>query len=790
MTSASPLSGVRVLELAREIPAAYCARQLGAWGADVAVVELGAASPLRDHPPFADARGGRATSLLWEWIAANKRAVRLDSDGQLHGLMAAADILVTDLEPAALERLGVSPAYPSDAPSSLCVISITPFGLSGPYGGFRGADIVVEALSGYLSLNGRREREPLRSPGHLTAYVVGVNAFIAALAAWLKRERTGHAERVEISAMETVASMVPFLQVQYSGREKTREGGTESGVRLLPCNDGWLSVAVNAPASKDILMEILEIPTEALPTDLYDGALADVIRRTTAFFGDYTRGRSSEDLFLAFTVSGLTCGKAMTLAELLDLDPLAERGFFRDSDNPRLGRLRFPGPPALLQETGPAPITPAPTSGVAPEALGWAPRASAIPAGPVNREAPLKGVRVLDLTQAWIGPFATLLLADLGAEVLKIESHRRPDIWRTLPTPAPALDAHRAAAPNRCWTFNSVNLNKRGLALDLRSPEGKAIFLDLVRNADVVAENFTPTVMDNFGLGYPVLRAAREDIVMLSSSGFGKTGLWSLFKTNGSAIEALAGWDSLHAYPDGEPVLMGFYQADAIDAFQMAAMVLVGLVHRLRTGRGEAIDAAMLDASVGYFGELLLQVQAGEAPTPIGNRSPRMAPHGVFPCAGEDRWIAIAVHDDTAWHALAQAANLADERFAKVDGRRRFEDEIEARLAAWTAGFEADSLMRRLQRLGVAAGVVRSVREGLDDPHLVARGWFRDLTRPDLGRQKYNGAAWRFASAAMAFQSPPPRLGEHSELLFHDLLGLQPDDIARLTAKDVTGTVL
>ncbi|WP_337188204.1 CoA transferase [Phenylobacterium sp.] len=790
MTDAvAPLAGIRVIELAGGVPAAYCAKQFAAWGADVAVVEMGRDSPLRSHPPFADGRDGKPTSLLWEWIAANKRAVRIDGDAALRDLLAAADILVTDLDAEALGRLGVSPLAALDgAFPSLCVVSVTSFGLSGPYSDFRGPGLVVEALSGYLALNGLPDRAPLRSPGRLTAYAVGVNAFVAGLAAWLKRERTGRAERVEISAMETVASMAPFLQVQYSGRERGREGGTESGVRLLPCRDGWLSLAVNAPASRDTLAEILEIAPEAFPPDLYEGAPADVIRRTTAFFATYTRRWRAEDLFLALTVGGLTCGKAMRPADLLDLDPLRERGFFRESDNPRLGRLSFPGPPAVLQDAAPAPIRPAPAVASAPDLLEWTPRTPPARAGDPDGP-PLCGVRILDLTQAWIGPFATLLLADLGAEVVKIESLRRPDIWRTLPTRPPAFEAPQAAPPNRCWSFNSVNLNKRDLTLDLRSTDGRELFLRLVRDADVVAENFTPTVMETFGLSYPRLREVRDDIIMLSSSGFGKTGLWSLFKTNGSAIEALAGWDSLHAYHDSDPVLMGFYQADAIDGFQMAAMILVSLVHRQRTGRGEAIDAAMLDASVGYIGEFLLQAQVGDEPRPVGNRSLRMAPHGVFPCAGEDRWIAIAVHDDDAWRALAGEAGLADPRYETLEGRRRFEDGLEADLAAWTRTFDPDDLMRRLQARGVAAGVVRGPREGLDDPHLAARRWFRPLSRPDLGRQMYNGPTWRFAGSAPLPQAPPPRLGEHSEALLRELLGMDADTFARLREKGVTGEV-
>jgi len=305
-----------------------------------------------------------------------------------------------------------------------------------------------------------------------------------------------------------------------------------------------------------------------------------------------------------------------------------------------------------------------------------------------------------------------------------------------------------------------------------------------------VAENFTASVMDDFGLGYAELQAVKPDLVMMSVSGYGKSGPWSLFKTNGSAIEAVAGWDWLHRYRDGPPVLMGFYQADPIDGLQLAATTLVCLFRRLRTGEGEAIDGAMLDASVGYLGELILQVQLSGEPAPLGNRSAAMAPHGVFSCAGDDRWIAIAADTDEAWRALACAVGLADPRLDSLAGRKAREDELEQRLSGWTRTRDADELMRMLQGLGIAAGVVRGVREGLDDPQLTERGWFRRLSRADLGEHRYNGYAWRFAGCELKPSSPPPRLGEHSDEVLRELLGLSDAEISDLKAMDVTGVVL
>jgi len=785
-----PLSHLRVLELGQTVATAYCGRQFAAWGGDVVVVEPAAGSPLRLLPPFAPGRDGAPVSLLWTNVAANKRAVRLDEGASLASLISQADVLLSDGGPDALAEYGVSlPALMAERPS-LSVVSITPFGLSGPYAAFRATALTVEALSGYLGLNGEAGAPPIQAPGRLTEYAVGANAFVAALAAVLKQERTGYGAFVEVAAMETLATMVPFLHVQYLGGDKRREGGTSAGVRLVACADGWISMMVANPRLREALGQVLEIPEGELPDDLYTGDYSDVLRKTLSFFERFTRRWKTEDLFLALSVSGITCGKVMSLTEVLEFDQLEARDFWRAVDHPELGPVRFPGPAGRFR--GIAPVTPsaAPGAAVSPAELDWDARPP--PAFDPARagERPLEGMRVLDLTQAWIGPYTTLMLADLGADVIKIESHKRPDVWRVnasqpLAIPGPV----HVARPNRSHYFNSVNYGKRDLTLNLRSEEGRALFLRLAADADLVAENYTSQVMANFGLAYETLRETRPDLVMISCSGYGRSGPLESFATNGSAIEAMAGWDWLHRHPGGPPVLMGFYQADPIDGLQMAALTLIGVLHRTRTGQGDHLDGAMLDASVGYLGELLLQTQLVGEPEPIGNRSPTMSPHGVFPCAGEDRWIALAADGEAAWTALAAAAGLADPRFAELEGRKAHEDDLEDRLAAWTADWDADELMTALQGAGVPAGVVRGVREGLDEPHLVARNWFRRLTHHDLGAHSYNGYAWRFPGCGLSPSIPPPRLGEHSEELLRELLGLNAAEIAELKAKDVTGEV-
>ncbi|HEY1927325.1 MAG TPA: CoA transferase, partial [Caulobacteraceae bacterium] len=235
-----------------------------------------------------------------------------------------------------------------------------------------------------------------------------------------------------------------------------------------------------------------------------------------------------------------------------------------------------------------------------------------------------------------------------------------------------------------------------------------------------------------------------------------------------------------------------FYQPDPITGMQMAALALLALIRRDGTGQGERIDGAMLEAAAGYIGESLMEAALGGSPRAIGNRSPDFAPSGVFRCAGDDRWIAISVVDDTAWARLSALpgfpADLKDQGYAAGAARLAAQDAIEAALGAWTSGLDAESLMAACQGKGVAAGVVRKMSEGFADPHLQARNWFRTIAHPDLGEHKYNGFLWR--CRGLEVRRPPPRLGEHSEELLRDLLGLDHGEVAYLRATGVTGAVL
>ena len=415
------------------------------------------------------------------------------------------------------------------------------------------------------------------------------------------------------------------------------------------------------------------------------------------------------------------------------------------------------------------------------------------PSGGEGESLPLAGVEIVDLTQAWIGPFATMLLADLGASVIKIESHHRPDVWRRwLAGPVPMVNPPPGLV-NSSPNYNSVNRNKRSLCLDLKTEEGKDLLRRLAAGADVVLENFTPRVMERFGLEWPDLAECNPGLVMTHWSGFGKTGPLSDYKANGTSIEALAGWDWLHRYPDGDPMVMGFYQADAITGMQMAATTLVALFHSRRTGEGQSIDGSMMEAAAGYLGEVLLDAALGGEQIPPGNGDLDHAPHGVYPCAGDDRWIAVAVDSDESWRrlvAISGREDLADPAFERHRDRIADAEKLDDAIAQWTSTQHAEHLMERLQAAGIGAGVVRTTAELMACPHLEHRGWFRRTVHADVGEHRYSGHPWRMDGLLERSDLPPPRLGEHSRELLRGRLGLSEAEIDDVFERGVTGTVL
>ncbi len=384
---------------------------------------------------------------------------------------------------------------------------------------------------------------------------------------------------------------------------------------------------------------------------------------------------------------------------------------------------------------------------------------------------PLAGIRIADFTWVWAGPHATLQLAHLGAEVIRVEATQRPCVTRLLP---PWPDGRPGV--NRSGYFNQFNQGKRSVALDLKTPEGLELARRLVACSDVVTENFAAGVMERLGLGYEALRAAQPRLIMVALSGYGATGPERTFVSYGPAQVPLSGMSSLTGYRDWPPMHVGISYGDPNGGMHGAFAVLAALWHRERTGEGQYVDLSQWETSMAVLPEGLMdQAMNGHAPARDGNRDPHMAPHGIFRAAGDDRWIALAVRSDDEWRRLAAVMGIAatdGERFATLAARKADEDALEALVGAWTAARSPEDAAELLQRAGLAAAPAMTNRDLHDDPHLRARGFFVELAHPEVGVRRHLGIPWSMSGTPCAVTRPAPCLGEATEYVLGEILGL------------------
>ena len=407
----------------------------------------------------------------------------------------------------------------------------------------------------------------------------------------------------------------------------------------------------------------------------------------------------------------------------------------------------------------------------------------------------LEGVRILDFSRIWAGPHATKLLADMGAEVIKVEAIRAWDPHRMIVGSGNLPDGERGVDPwNRSGWFNTLHMSKLGITAEMRHPKGKAIIEELVSISDVVIENFRAGLMERRGLGYEALRAIRPDIIMLSMPAFGSTGPWKDFIQYGIGQEQLGGISSMNGYRgEDAPVKSGVNFGDPISGAHAAGAVLSALWRRRRTGRGCFIDVSQLESAVTTIGEHILGFQmTGRSPQNRGNRHPVYAPHGAYPCRGEDEWITIAVADDEEWERLCTAMGTRllanDPDYRDVLSRHRNHDVLDDIIAQWTQSRSSVELMRLLQDAGISAAPVMTGEAIFNDPHYQERGLLEFIDHPSCGPYFMPGAAWKMSETPPGVRWHAPRLGEHNAQVFGELLGMSADAIDELEAEGVSGT--
>ena len=397
------------------------------------------------------------------------------------------------------------------------------------------------------------------------------------------------------------------------------------------------------------------------------------------------------------------------------------------------------------------------------------------------KKKPLAGLRVADFTWVWAGPFCSLQLAHLGAEVIRVESASRTCVTRLLP---PWPDAQPGV--NRSGYFNQYNQGKRSLSLNLKDEQAMDVARDLIRASDVVVENFAAGVFERMGLGYETCRALRPDVIMISLSGYGATGPESEYVSYGPAQVPLSGFSSVTGYRGWRPMHIGVSYGDPTAGLQGATAVLAALIHRRRTGFGQYIDLSQWESTMALLPEAILaQTMAGSAPERDGNRDTAWAPHGNYRCAGEDRWVSIVTASESEWRALAGVVDPSlanDARFASATARKQNEDALDAAITTWCSSRTPAEVRDTLQAAGVAAFPVMTAKDLHDDPHLGSRDYFVELPHPEVGTRRHMGIPFRLHGTPVEVWRAAPCLGEDSEYVLRDVLGYDAERIAALRA--------
>jgi crotonobetainyl-CoA:carnitine CoA-transferase CaiB-like acyl-CoA transferase len=396
---------------------------------------------------------------------------------------------------------------------------------------------------------------------------------------------------------------------------------------------------------------------------------------------------------------------------------------------------------------------------------------------------------VLDLTRVWSGPVTGRILGDLGADVIKIESPTNRG-----PRRGYGATAEAATMPwNTQMLFNQLQRNRRGVCVDLKTAEGKELFLQLVRESDVVLENFSARAMTRLGLGYDELRAANDQIIYAPMPAFGRTGPYRDYIGLGTSVEPLAAIPTLLGYPDDHAHGTATAISDPMAGTTAAAAILTALERRDETGTGVEIDLSQQEVSIGFIGEYFIGAQlTGHDQQRVGNQHPDYAPHDTYPCRGDDQWIAIAARDDEEWAALCRVADRgwdADERLSSLAGRLLHRTELDELIAAWTATQDKLQLTHALMAAGVPAGGASTGSDLISDPQLTARGFFADLSHSVTGPQRFDGSPVSFdGERGYEHWQPTPMLGEHNHDVLESVLGLSSDDVERLTAAGILAT--
>lgn len=739
------LTGIRVLDLTG-VSGVLAARVLADLGAEVTRVEWPEGDTLRLQP-----------SRHAAWTARSTLVELNRDDPALDDLLAGADVVL------ATRGHGIGSERAPDA----VWVHLSPFGLTGPRAAWRAGDLGILASTGNLFATGDPDRAPVRCAEPIAYAHAGPEAAFAALTGLA----TGCPQQIDLSIQEAVmvASMGGAGRFARDGDRGRRRGADIGRTReIWPCADGFVSFGLRGGKARIPSLQTLsaQVGHPALterdwstfnPATEPDEALAAIEEAVGSWFATKTM----TELYAIACDTNLMLAPINSPREILASEQLAARGLFGPVGEVALAPTTFVhvhDGPAPTTGTG-APRRPQETDGAGTGA--WA------------------GTRILEFGAGAAGPIATRYFAEHGADVVRIESRTRPDFLRGY-----GVGGDDPDRLERSPLFDALNPAKRSVAIDLKHPGGRDLAIELVKAADAVAENFAPKAMPGLGLAYADLVEHKPDLVMISACLNGQTGPHRDYPGFGGQGAALAGFNYLTGWPDREPVGPFGTITDSLAPRFSAAALAAALLRRRRTGQGAYLDLSQVEAGIYALSPWLVDhAVTGRTKGRNGNRSERAVPHGVFPCVGDDRWIALVARSDDEWAALAElagAAGLARPEWSDAAGREADVDAVEAAVGAWTAGEEAAALAERLQSVGLEAVPVADFGDASADAQLRVRGHYVALEHPVLGPGEYERNGFRVSGAPCGYGHASPTLGQHTDEVLREVLGLSGTEIGRL----------
>jgi crotonobetainyl-CoA:carnitine CoA-transferase CaiB-like acyl-CoA transferase len=784
-----PLAHLRVVEFATGIAGGYAGKLFADAGAEVVKVEPPGGDPLRSWSASeaTDARAG----ALFRFLAAGKRSVvGAPGDPAIDELVRSADLLI-DSGDAGLDLTALRATDPR-----LVICSITPYGLTGPYAGRPATEFTVQAECGSIAGRGRPDQPPVQAGGRIAEWSAGATAAAASIAALRGAGWRGEGALLDVSWFEVmVLATNLYSDLMFSLMGRPQVPGPPRSVELPsidPTKDGWVGFNTNGAKHFRAFAELVGRPDLVghpqfgnIPGRMAARAEWDEIVRS------YTTAHTTAEVLARAEELRVPTARVNSGQTVIDEEHLVARDFY--ATDPVTG-VRSPKPHYLRNGRRPAPTGAAPELGSSDPAELQ--RTRHTPPEPATGDLPLAGLKVLDLTAWWAGPAVAQLLAAFGADAIHIESLTHLDPMR-LASAVMFMDR------DRWWEYSGfhlpINANKKGVTLDLGAEDGRALVRRLVEWADVVVENYTPRVLERWGLSWESVHELNPRAVMMRMPAFGLDGPWRNRLGFAQTVEQMSGLAWVTGYPDGDP-LVPRGPADPIGGMHAAYAVLVALAARDATGEGQLVEAALLESALNMSAEQAIEFTAtGVVLSRDGNRSPHTAPQGLYAChapeefgTSAESWLALSVANDEQWAALVKVLGSPDWATApdltSAVGRRAAADMIDAQLSAWARGRDVAATVDLLIGAGVPAATLTNPRQVYAHPHLKARGYLEDVPNEVVGTHPVPGMPFRMSGVDRWIRQGAPLVGEHNDEVLGGLLGLSRQDLDRLAEAGVIGT--